>query len=100
MCKRKVTGKVIDTVTESTSGDRSIKVKYVYNVKNEKYEGCTSWRNYGKYIIGGDILVKYNDKNPQESYLPGIDMVIKIMVGFLFAIVGCGVVLIGVLLKM
>lgn len=87
-CKKTVKGKWANIQVANGDDDRAVKATFIYSVTGEEYKNNTGWTNNVVFKTGGDILVKYDEKKPQRSYIPGIGMVIKIAVGCMFFVAG------------
>ena len=94
-CRESTQGVVEDIYTDTGSKDRAVKVSFSYTVLGKSYKNCTRWTNYGVYRKDSRVIVKYDSRNPQKSYLLGEGLIVKVVVGFIFLVVGVGIMFVG-----
>lgn len=99
VCKKSVVGVIVDVLVDNASESRPVKVSFSYNVDGKEFKNHTQWTSFGSYKIGSRKTVKYNEKKPQESYLCGDGIILRMMVGVLFFVVGIFFVFSGCILK-
>ena len=98
-CKEQTTGTIINSTKATGTGNQPIKANYEYSVDNVKYSKSTNWTNFGIFINGKECEVMYDKNNPNNSYIKRSGQIINCIIGTFFAIVGIGILCIGVVLN-
>lgn len=95
-CKGHTTGKIVSI---DNSSDKNARAVYEYVVANSKYTNRTNWTPHHIFHLGRECHVIYDKNNPNYSYIKQSGQYIRCVVGTLFAIIGLGVLLLGIFLS-
>lgn len=93
-CKERTTGKIVSIDHSSGKNARAV---YEYLADNTSYTSRTTWTPHHNFHLGGECQVMYDKNAPKHSYIKQSGQVIRCVVGTLFALIGVGVLLLGVL---
>lgn len=69
-CKAVTVGTVTEIRRGHGTGSQGMRIRYEYTVDGMTYKGGTDWGAQGRFSLGGERTVKYNEKNPRQSYMP------------------------------
>lgn len=94
-CKGHVAGKII-SIDHSDKNSRAI---YEYTVAGHKYTNKTNWTSNCIFRVGGECHVIYHEENPEYSYIKWSGQAVRGFVGAFFAVIGIGVLLLGIFLQ-
>ncbi len=94
-CKGHTTGKIVSVDSSSNENARAI---YEYIVSDSKYTSKTNWTPHHIFHVGGECHVIYDEQNPNYSYIKRSGQYIRCIVGALFAVIGFGILLLGIFL--
>lgn len=94
-CKGHTIGKIVSV---DNSSDKNARAIYEYIVSDSKYTNRTNWTPHHIFHLGGECHVIYDKNNPNYSYIKQSGQYIRCIVGTLFAIIGLGVLLLGIFL--
>lgn len=92
-CKGHTNGKIVKI---DNSGNESARAVYEYIVSGIKYTNKTNWTSNYIFHLDGECHVIYDKNNPNYSYIRQSGQYIRCIVGILFAIIGLGVLLLGI----
>ncbi len=95
-CKGHTTGIIVSI---DNSSDKNARAVYEYIVSDRKYTNRTNWTPHHIFHLGGECHVLYDKNNPEYSYIKQSGQYIRCIVGTLFAIIGVGVLLLGIFLS-
>lgn len=99
-CKGHTQGLIVNASMAHGTGSQPVRAFYEYYVDGTKYSKSTGWTNYAAFAVGKQCDVKYNLNNPNCSYIKGSGQIMNCVIGTIFAIVGIGVLCLGVCLTM
>lgn len=94
-CKGVTTGRIL-YVDEKAGGDTA-RAEFTYRVDGVSFRNNTGWLNNYQFIMKKEYIVRYNTKNPSESYMEQkISFGTRVAVGIWFAVAGIIAILIAI----
>ena len=95
-CKGKTTGILLDAHSAYGTGPQPVRARYRYLVDGVEYTATTGWTSFGIFRSKSECVVRYDPRRPQRSYLPFSGQLMGCLIGTLFAVVGLGVLILGI----